>query len=294
MAMLDGKCFADERLLDAAGHVLHAYYRAPLVTGRLPLKAVVLTGEHLDPVIELVERMDQKLDGAAKDLFFPLYVDHMCLKVAREEGYSPVVVSMGADYTHADLGWDCGACGFATCGEYARYAKDNTGMGALCAGPSCAWKALDHGIAVDYACAAAHELSVENRILSTIGLVTMVLGYLEGVSATWALALGPQVETWWYSRPSLKKWMDPAMLDGMLRKNYANHFQMFSTKLRPRVKKDGRWWEEKPEYVLGIGPDEEYGRFQQQVVGALFESIGEVRPKVQALLSAAKSKEVRS
>ncbi|MBI5015570.1 MAG: hypothetical protein HZB55_08755 [Deltaproteobacteria bacterium] len=283
MALMDGKAFADERLVDAAGHVLHAYYKAPLVTGKVEHKAVVITGEHLDPVIEFVDRMDKKLDGAAKDLFFPLYVDHMCLKVARDEGYSPVVVALGADYTKADLGWDCGACGFSTSRDYLKYSGENKGMGALCAGPSCAWKALDHGIAVDYACAAAHELNVENRILSTIGLVTMLLGYLDGVSATWALALGPQVETWWYSRPSLAKWLDPQMLQGMLHKNYANHFQMFSTKLRPRVKKDGPWWEEKPEYVLGIGPDEEYGTYQQQVLGALMESVGELRPKVQAL-----------
>ena len=34
MSMIEGRAFAQERLLDAAGHVLHAYFKAPEVTGR--------------------------------------------------------------------------------------------------------------------------------------------------------------------------------------------------------------------------------------------------------------------
>ncbi len=283
MALLDGKTFADERLLDAAGHVLHAYYKAPLTTARLNQKAVVISGEELRPALDLVEGMNQRLEGAAKEAFFPLYVDYMCVKVAMDEGYSPVMVAMGADYTKADLGWDCGACGFPTCSEFNRYSKDHAGPGSLCMGPSCVWKSMDHGIAVDYACAAAHELNVENRILSTFGLLTLLLGYMDGVSAVWALALGPQTDAWWYSRASLAKWLDPSTLDGMLRSSYNHHFQMFSTKTRPQVKGHGKWWERPAEYTRGIGPDPEYDAHQGQVKQALFETLAEVQPKVAAL-----------
>jgi len=89
MALIDGKRFADENLLDVAGHVLQAYYKAPLVTSRLNQKAVVISGEQMEPMLELVEKMDEKLEGAAKELFFPLYVDYMCLKEARRQGYNP-------------------------------------------------------------------------------------------------------------------------------------------------------------------------------------------------------------
>jgi len=205
MALYTGKEFSDERLLDAAGHILHAYYRAPETCGRLDKKAVIVTGDELLPILELVEKTEEKIPNSVKELFFPLYVDHMCIKIALEEGYNPVLVTMGADYAKADLGWDCGACGFPTCKEFLRFNKDEGGMGSMASGPACAWKVHDHGIAVDYACAAAHELNVENRILSTAGLVSLLLGYIDNVSACWSLALGPQKEVWWYSRPSLKK-----------------------------------------------------------------------------------------
>lgn len=281
MALIDGKRFADERLLDAAGHILHAYYKAPLVTGRLNQQAVIICGEELAPMLELIEKMDEKLKGAAKELFFPLYVDYMCLKVAIDQGYSPVLISLGADCMKADLGWDCGACGFPTCAEYIKHCKVCGGLGTMVAGPSCAWKSFDYGIASDYACAAAGDLNVENRILGTFGLISTVLGYLEGASVNLALALGPQTEMWWYSRPSMAKWLDSETLNGMLRRNYTFHFQMFSTKIRPQVKKDGAWWSDDPEFSLGVAPDENYSEGQAKIQAAMMESILEVQPKVE-------------
>ncbi len=283
MALIDGKKFSDERLMDAAGHVLHAYYRAPEITSRLGKQAVVISGDELLPILELIERTEEKVKDGIKNLFMPMYMDYMCLKVAIEEGYSPVLVAMGANYSKADLGWDCGACGFPTCKEFLKYHKKEAGMGNTTSGPTCAWKVFDHGIAVDYACASAHELNVENRILGTLGSMAMHLGYLDNVDAVWALAMGPQKEMWWYNRPSLKKWLDPEVLNNMLRNSYTNHFQSFSTRLRPQVKKDGPWWEQPPEFVKEIGPDPEGGAYMQEVLGALFQSIQEVRPKVELM-----------
>ena len=281
MALMDGKHIANQGILDAAGQILQSYYKAPLVTGRLNQKAVIIHGDELLPMLELIEKMDERLKGAAKDLFFPLYVDYMCLKTAIAQGYSPVLLTMGADCMKADLGWDCGACGFPTCGELIKYARENGGLGTMVSGPSCAWKSFDFGIACDYACAAANQLSIENRILGTFGLVAMVLGYVEGATANMALALGPPVELWWYSRPSLAEWLDKETLGGMLKRNYTTHFQMFSTTLRPQVKGEGEWWDEEPEYTLGAGPDEEYSELQAEVQGVLMESVIEIRPKVE-------------
>ena len=61
MGMIDGKLCAQERLLDVAGHVLHAYLGAPLVTSRLDQKAVIVHGEDLIPMLEFVERLEAKL-----------------------------------------------------------------------------------------------------------------------------------------------------------------------------------------------------------------------------------------
>lgn len=290
MPMLDGKQFADEKLLDAAGHILHAYYKAPQTTGRLDSKAVVVYGEELNPMLEMIEKMDKKLAGAAKELFFPLYVDYQCVKQAIEQGYAPIMLILGADGSKANLGWDCGACGFPTCNEFNRYAKDNTGMGLAAYGPNCVWKGFDYGMACDYACASAWELNIENRILSTFGLIATLLGYLDGTTNNLALALGPQKDLWWYSRPSLAKWLDKDLLEGMMQKNYTNFFQMFSTKLNPRVKKDGAWWDEEPEISVAIGPDDNYADRQAEIQGIIMESVIEVRPKVEEMKEKLKAK----
>jgi len=283
MALLEGGAFAQERLLDAAGHILHAYYKCPQVTSRLRQKAVVVTGEELWPMLEFIETLQGKLGKeATQNVFFPLYVDYMCFRTAFDQGHPPLVLVLGADLGKADLGWDCGACGFATCAEFNRYRKEHGGLGKIGAGPSCAWKNFDYGMACDYACAAASEMNVENRILGTFGLVSFALGYLDGVTAALALAVGPAVELWWYNRPSLARWRTAEHIQTLFRSNYTVHYQMFSSDLRPAVKGDGPWWE-RPREFGQVAPDPQYEAYKNKIQGAVFEAVLAVRPKVEAL-----------
>jgi len=246
-------------------------------------KAVVVHGDDLLPMLEFVERLETKLgQDAAKNTFFPLYVDYMCFKSAIEKGLPPVVIVLAADLGKAELGWDCGACGFPTCGEFTKYKGEHGGLGRLGMGPVCAWKNFDYGVACDYACAAAAECNVENRILGTFGTVCFALGYVDDVTSTLALSLGPPVEFWWYNRPSLAEWRDYHDIDEHLRKNYAFHYQMFSSDLRPAVKKDGPWWEKDKEFV-SIGTDEGYSEYQNRLSAVLLETALEIRPKVEEI-----------
>ncbi len=282
MGLIEGNAYAQKRLLDVAGHVLHAYFKTPQVTSRLGQKAVIVHGEELKPMLEFVEALESKLGGdAAKNTFFPLYVDYMCFKKAIEQGYPPVVLMLGADLGKADLGWDCGACGFPTCAEFNKFKKEEGGLGRIGAGPSCAWKSFDYGAACDYACAAAWECNVENRILGTFGMVGFALGYLDDVTANLALSLGPPVEFWWYNRPSLAEWRDYESINEQLRNNYTLHYQMFSSDLRPPVKQDGAWWEKEREYGT-VAQEKEYSEYQDRLFGVVMETIMEVRPKVEA------------
>ncbi len=283
MAMIEGEAFEQDRLLDAAGHVLNAYYKATQVTSRLSPKAVLLCGDEFLPMLEFVERLQEKLGvEATQNTFFPLYVDYMCFKTALQDGRAPVVLILGADLGKADLGWDCGACGFPTCGEFNKFKKEHGGLGRLGFGPSCAWKNFDFGMCCDYACAAASEMNIENRILGTFGFLAFALGYLENVTCTLALALGPVRELWWYSRPSLGKWRTKEHLHSHLRNNYTVHFQMFSSDLRPAVKQDGNWWEREAEFGT-VGPDGRYAEYQGEIRGLFLEAVMEVRPKVEAI-----------
>jgi uncharacterized ferredoxin-like protein len=289
MSLIEGRALAQERLLDAAGHVLHAYFKAPQVTGRLDRKAVLVQGDEFSPMLEFLERLQEKLGSEAmKDTFFPMYVDYMCFKTAIGEGQPPLLLVLGADLGAGDLAWDCGACGFERCAEFNQYKKEHGGIGRLGVGPSCTWKSFDFGMACDYACAAAWEMNVENRILGTFGLVSFALGYLDDVTATVALALGPAVEFWWYNRPSLAEWREKEHIGEMFRRNYAIHYQMFSSDLRPAVKQDGAWWDRDPEY-LRVETDEEYSEYQARLQGMLMETVLEVRPKVDAMKADLKS-----
>jgi uncharacterized ferredoxin-like protein len=281
MGIIDGRAYAQERLLDVGGHVLHAFFKAPQVTSRVDLKGMLVYGDALEPMLECVEKLQAKLgEKAARDTFFPLYVDYMCIKTAAEKGFSPVVLLLGGDLTVGDLGWNCGACGFTTCAEFNKYKREHGGLGRMGAGPCCAWKNFDYGIACDYACAAALEQNVENRILGTFGMIGFALGYLENVTATLALLLGPPVELWWYNRPSLAQWRDYNDVNEHLRKNYAFHYQMFSSDLRPQIKQDGPWWEKEKEYIA-IESDKEYSNYQDQLMAVILETVMEVRPKVE-------------
>ncbi len=291
MAIMNGRQLAQERLLDAAALVLDAYYKAPLATSRLDQQALVLTDEEILPLLEVIEKTAEKMGGfdAIREEFMPLYMDYVCFREAIDKGCSPVVLLLGANLSKPDLGWDCGACGFKTCGQMAKHFKSEGGPGRVGAGPSCAWKVMDYGIACDYACAAAWQLNLENRIEGTMGMVAGALGYMDGVTSVLALPLGPVSEFWYYNRPTLEKIVTVESHQASLRSNVPQHFMMFAGDLRPTMKSDGKWWENPPEY-LNVGADPEFVEKDQQNKMALIQSVMEVVPKVEAMKETLKAK----
>ncbi len=295
MTMMDGRAFAQEKLLDNAALVLNAYYKAPLTTSRLNQKAMILSGEEMMPLLEVIDVLAEKVGGhqATQNMLAPLYADYLAYRTALEEGRSVVLLLLGADLARADLGWNCGACGFRTCGEFARYYKKQGNRGKLMAGPSCAWKVLDWGIACDYACAAAWELNMENRIEGSFGLLAYALGYLDDVSAVLALPLGPVTEFWYYNRPSMSKMITAESQAAWLRNNLSVHYEMYAGDLKPPMRGEGAWWERPPEYG-SVGPDPEYTEYQEKNAELMFEAVMEVRPKVEAMKKKLKSKKGKS
>jgi hypothetical protein len=101
MTLMDG-AFAQEKSVDNAALVLNAYYQAPLTTSRLNQKAMIVSGEELLPLLEVIEVRAEKL--------------------AVDEGHSPVPLT-GADLAKADLSWDRGACGFPSYVEFTKHFK---------------------------------------------------------------------------------------------------------------------------------------------------------------------------
>ena len=72
---------------------------------------------------------------------------------------------------HEGVGMNCGACGFASCQEF-----NNKSYTGDFAGPNCALRLLDLGIALGSAARTASELNVDNRIMYRIGVSAKRLG----------------------------------------------------------------------------------------------------------------------
>jgi uncharacterized ferredoxin-like protein len=85
---------------------------------------------------------------------------------------SPAMVLVGLKDARP-LGLNCGACGHDRC------LKPNTHQGEY-AGPQCAFRLLDMGIALGSAVKTAGLLNVDNRIMYRAGVVAREMGLVDG------------------------------------------------------------------------------------------------------------------
>lgn len=75
----------------------------------------------------------------------------------------------------ATVGLNCGACGYPRCADLPKPEP-----GPEFAGPMCAWRLVDLGIALGSAVKTASTLNVDNRIMYRIGVLARELGMIEG------------------------------------------------------------------------------------------------------------------
>ena len=268
MPVYEGDKFAHERLLDIAGHVVQAALHAPQVTGYLELKTEILTGEEIEPIVDIFQEMAKvvKFVNLSSSAYSSYY----------KSGKGPVLVLMGADLSNSEMNWDCGACGFKTCVEFNKYARENRGLGEIWGGPSCNWKAFDYGMACVYACDAASRYDIDNRAEASSGLLSHLLGYLEGCTGFLGIPLGPCRETWWYNRPAFKfSYEDWKYL---LATGLPHAMMPFVGTGKPPIKIKDRWWE-KPQLFIKLEEDPEH-----------MAQLQEVQQKVGGIIQAARTK----
>ena len=276
MGIYDGRKLAHEKLLDTAAKCVQAALKAPQITGRLKLQIEVLTQkQEMLPIVEMFEVLGEiqphmiQLANGYRRLF--------------EAGEPPVMVLFGADLTVSEMGWDCGACGFKTCAEFNKYARENRSFGRVHQGPSCDWKAVDFGTACCWACAAASQYNVENRPAIFEGGFANMLGYVDGSSCVIALPLVACREHWFYSRPSIDEetfsyewWQD------YIRNFVPATFMAFATPSSLPWLKTRQDWEQdmvSPRWVIPK-EDPEITRKRDEVLGRLMELVGRRAPEV--------------
>ena len=280
MAYHDGKELANEGLLSVAGLCATAALKAPQMTGTTEIALEVLTGEDLDALIEVLGILGE--DNTV------CFGDNKTLQACKDKGTLPVVILMGGkNLGNSGLDWDCGACGFATCAEHNSYLDEErqkppdfsrpSAFGTP--GPICVWKAIDTGMAMDYACAVAAQHNVENRAMASVGVISQALGYLADCEIGVGLCLGPAEHEVYYNRPSLKEQYDKDLVTTFMMRAFPTHFMGFPGAGDPRVK----WsddWENDPRYVRVAKREEADQSSKEAGMARVMELVMQTRQKI--------------
>jgi len=87
------------------------------------------------------------------------------------------------------LGLNCGGCGYATCAEMTKAITAAKAHKTDYAGPNCAIKVTDLGIAVGSAVKTASIHNADNRIMYSAGVAAMKLKIIKGCSMVYGIPL---------------------------------------------------------------------------------------------------------
>lgn len=261
MAIYDGNEVASEYLLEVAKACIVAASRAPALTINLGLKTEILTGDDVMPLVDVMETL-----GKAAGM---LEMEGATYRKLLDSKKRLVVVLFGTDLTKA-IGWNCGGCGFLTCAAFTKYLQTNKGAGSVATGPSCLWKAIDFGIAADYACACAAMHRVETRIQFTMGAMAMLLRRMEGCSIIVGLPLGAGSDVW-FDRQGIAGLYDYEHISKIITATSPNLQMAFTGVGAPMIKTKQRWWEA-PTF-LKVEEDKE-------IIAKKGESVNEVMKKI--------------
>lgn len=275
----ESKKLAYDGLLDVAKHCMHSIYTAPQIDSKMEIKTAILTGEAIEPIVEMLE--------AIGEYELICWMDAITYRLAMKKGITPVLLLIGADLSKSYSSWDCGACGFPTCKDFNKYSRDNFGLGISAYGPSCMLNTLNFGIASDWACAAASKYNVENRIHTTIGLVANLLEYLEGTTCVLGLSIGPLKELWYYNRPAFTERWDKGFNDSvwfpLAKRLFTVMFQSFSGSANPPIKSYDKWWEEDNSDYTMVFEEPELNVKRGELLSKLMELVPEKRARVEEL-----------
>jgi NADPH-dependent glutamate synthase beta subunit-like oxidoreductase/uncharacterized ferredoxin-like protein len=185
------------------------------------------------------------------------------------------------------VGLDCGGCGFKTCREAVINSQNRlneTGgepWGWLMKGPSCIWRAMELGISIDWAAAAAHRMNVESRVGMIPATAFMRMGYMEGCTLVTVIPVGPCREHWYFSPGTGREDYRPAEMERRGQTlQYPPLYMRFTGPGRDLGKRGvnvkDRWWD--PPYTrLEIVEDDKWGNSVLDRDYAIFAAADEIR-----------------
>ena len=271
MSIIDGKKTANEYLLEVARMGAVAALKAPNMANT-EIKTMILTEEDLRPLTEILVVLGET------SAF--IYGDGLCGKKSFEAETPIVELLIGANLSQSDLNWNCGACGFDTCAEFNRYAKEKLSAGSLFVGPSCNWKVLDFGTAQSWAAASIWHQNVDNRAQASYGAAAMMVGHMEGCTQVVGISIGPCRDTVWYNRPDMAYTFDMNEHEQFVLNTLPQLFVGFCGGGYPQVKDKPNWPTEMPKYLKTDEASPEVIAKTQDVMGRLGELIVKERKRL--------------
>jgi uncharacterized ferredoxin-like protein len=268
MPCIDETQITNDRVLAAAKAGAIAALRAPVVA-RTKIKVEIITGDDLLPLAEIL--------AVAGEINAFVKGDSVVVNKAFKAGKPVVELLIGSDTTVADLGWNCGACGFDTCAEFNRYGREHKSQGGFSVGPSCNWKVLDNGMALAYAAAAIAEMNVECRLQASYGFAAMAVGYLAGCSMGCGVSIGPGGQSIWYDRTDMVNSFTTEQVQRNMQYILPQLFIGFCGDANPPVKL-GRNWNRNPKFFRPV-EDPEFLAKRQDVGERIGKIIARERAK---------------
>jgi len=141
---------------------------APKTRGLDSVKTVILTGEDLERV---AVAMEKKVNEKSTELpGFKRDADNVRGSAA------VLLIGVSRDPKRLELPLNCGGCGNKTCRDFLASGKRE---GEDFTGPFCVFQAIDLGIALGSAVKLGGELSIDNRIMYTVGAAAKKLKLLD-------------------------------------------------------------------------------------------------------------------
>lgn len=134
---------------------------APKAVGKDFVETKVVAGDDLKSLAEQMELYGQETDKKNYD------------RDARGVAAAGALLLVGLKDA-APCGLNCGACGYSACADLPDLAE-----GREFAGPICAWRLVDLGIALGSAAKTASIHNVDNRIMYRIGVVARKMGLID-------------------------------------------------------------------------------------------------------------------
>lgn len=168
MAVIKSEKMEREGIEAGATMMALAMRTAPKTRGIDALETAVVTGADLEILATAMEKKSEE-----KSTSLPIFK-----RDANNVRNAAVVLLVGVkrDPKRMELPFNCGACGYRNCAALvasgSRHGEDFTG-------PTCVFQAIDLGIALGSAVKLAAELSIDNRIMYTVGAAAKDLSLLD-------------------------------------------------------------------------------------------------------------------